>query len=365
MIKTIVSVVGARPNFLKVAPLQRQFARVPEHIKSILVHTGQHYDFSMSEAFFRDLQLPQPQYHLGVGSGTHSAQTARVMMCFDEIIQKETVDRAVVFGDVNSTLACSLVCAKEKIPLAHIEAGLRSFDKGMPEEINRVLTDQVSDLLFVTEQAGVDNLVREGIPLGSIHLVGNIMIDELLRSLEKVNGLDVLKKLGLHANNFFLMTLHRAGTVDDPEKLRLLVSIIRDISLRAPVVFPIHPRTMKNLQAFDLSQFLEGNSRIKLTEPMGYLEFLDLIRHSLAVVSDSGGIQAETSYLGIPCLTLRDCTEQPVTVEMGTNTVVGLDPQRILSNVDDILQHRYKGGRPIPLWDGRTAERITQVLLKD
>ena len=364
MTKTIVSVVGARPNFLKVAPLHRQFARIPEQIKSILVHTGQHYDFSMSESFFQDLELPQPHYHLEAGTGTHSAQTAKVMRRFDEVIQKEKIDWVIVFGDVNSTLACALVCAKERIPLAHVEAGLRSFDKRMPEEVNRLLTDQVSDLLFETEQAGVDNLSREGIPTGNIHLVGNIMIDELIRSLEKSSGSAVLRELKLSPKTYFLMTMHRAGTVDDPEKLQLLVNLIQAISARMPVIFPIHPRTQKRLKSVALYNALRENPRVQLTEPQGYLDFLQLVRNSLAVLSDSGGIQAETSYLGVPCLTLRDCTEQPVTVELGTNTLVGLDPENILSKIDDILHHRYKSGHPIPWWDGRAAERITQVVLE-
>jgi UDP-N-acetylglucosamine 2-epimerase (non-hydrolysing) len=364
MAKNIVSVVGARPNFLKVAPLHRQFAQIPRQIKSILVHTGQHYDFSMSESFFQDLELPQPHYHLGIGSGTHSTQTARIMTRFEKVIRSERVDGVVVFGDVNSTLACALVCAKERIPLAHVESGLRSFDMSMPEEVNRKLTDQVSDLLFVSEQAGVDNLSREGIPIGSIHLVGNIMIDELIRSLEKSSQSPVLQEINVSPKNYFLMTMHRAGTVDDPEKLLHLANLIQAISLRTPVIFPMHPRTRKNLKNLAMYNILRGNPRVRLTEPKGYLDFLHLVRNSLAVLSDSGGIQAETSYLGVPCLTLRDCTEQPVTVELGTNTLVGLDSERVLTWIDTIIHHRYKDGRPIPLWDGKTAERITQVMLE-
>ena len=364
MTKTIVSVVGARPNFLKVAPLHRQFARIPLQIKSILVHTGQHYDFSMSESFFQDLELPQPHYHLGVGSGTHSTQTARIMRRFEKVIRNERVDGVVVFGDVNSTLACALVCAKERIPLAHVESGLRSFDKSMPEEVNRKLTDQVSDLLFVTEQAGVDNLSSEGIPTGNIHLVGNIMIDELIRSMEKSSRSPVLLELNVSPKTYFLMTMHRADTVDNPEKLQHLAKLIQAISLKTPVIFPLHPRTQRNLKNLAIYKMLRKNPSVHLTEPKRYLDFLQLVRNSLAVLSDSGGIQAETSYLGVPCLTLRDCTEQPVTVELGTNTLVGLDSERILTWIDTIIHHRYKSGRPIPWWDGKTAERITRIMLE-
>ena len=365
MIKTIVSVVGARPNFLKMAPLHRQFAQFPKQIKSILVHTGQHYDFSMSESFFQDLELPQPHYHLGVGSGTHTTQTARVMRSFEKVIRSERVDGVVVFGDVNSTLACALVCAKERIPLVHVESGLRSFDKSMPEEVNRKLTDHVSDLLFVTEQAGVDNLSREGVPISRVHLVGNIMIDELIRSLEKSSRSLVLQELRVSPKAYFLLTLHRAGTVDNPEKLQHLADLIQVISLRMPVIFPVHPRTRKNLKNLAIYNVLRKNPRVRLTEPKGYLDFLHLVRNSQAVLSDSGGIQAETSYLGVPCLTLRDCTEQPITVEIGTNTLVGLDSERILTRVEAIIHHRYKSGRPVPLWDGKTAERITRIMLEN
>lgn len=364
MSKTIISVVGARPNFLKVAPLQRQFAQVPEQINSILVHTGQHYDFSMSEAFFRDLDLPRPQYHLGVGSATHSAQTAKIMMRFEEVIQKERIDWVVVFGDINSTLACALVCAKENIRLAHVEAGLRCFDKTMPEEVNRRLTDQVSDLLFVTEQAGVDNLAREGVPGDSVHLVGNIMIDELIRSLQKSANSTALQELGLPFKNYFLMTFHRAETVDNPANLHLLVNLIRDVATQIPVVFPLHPRTKRNLQTFDLYTTLVEIPNLKLTQPKGYLDFLHLIQHSRGVLSDSGGIQAETSYLGVPCLTFRTRTEQPATVALGTNTLVGLDPAEVHASVEEILHGRYKQSHPIPFWDGKTAERIAGVLLE-
>ncbi len=363
MTKTIVSVVGARPNFLKTAPLLREFARHPESIKSLLVHTGQHYDYSMSEAFFQDLELPPPDFHLEAGSASHSVQTAKVMTRFEEVALEVRPDWVVVFGDVNSTLACALVCAKERIPLAHVEAGLRSFDKTMPEEINRLLTDQVADLLFVSEPAGVDNLFREGVEKEKVFLVGNIMIDALIQFMERADSSSVLKKLGLNPGTYLVMTMHRAGNVDSQENLMQLVRLVHSISERAPIVFPLHPRTARNLKQFGLMDELQSCSNVKLTAPLGYLDFLFTVKHSLGILSDSGGVQSETTYLNVPCLTFREVTEQPVTVDMGTNTLVGLNSDQILLLVDDILNQKGKKARSIPLWDGQTAERITEVLL--
>jgi UDP-N-acetylglucosamine 2-epimerase (non-hydrolysing) len=360
---TILSVVGARPNFLKAAPLHREFLEHPDRIASVLVHTGQHYDFALSAAFFRDLELSEPDHHLEVGSGSHAVQTAAVMVRFEEVVRARRPDWVVVFGDVNSTLACALVCAKERIPLAHVEAGLRSFDRSMPEEINRVLTDRVSDRLFVTEAAGVDNLRREGVPDVRIHLVGNILIDTLLRFRERALGSDIVGRLGQTPRSYLVWTMHRAGTVDSEERLRSSVDLLRRAAERAPIVFPVHPRTQRSLERCGLWTALRSTPALTLTEPLGYLDFLCLVACSMGVVSDSGGVQAETTFLDVPCLTLRTETEQPVTVDRGTNRLVGLDAELVLRSVDEIREGRAKRACPIPGWDGRTAARITRVML--
>ncbi len=364
MTKTIISVVGARPNFLKVAPLQLDFRRHPEGVRSVIVHTGQHYDELMSDVFFRDLELPRPDFNLDVRSASHSVQTAQIMIRFEEVLQKVRPDWVVVFGDVNSTLACALVCAKEHIPLAHVEAGLRSFDRGMPEEINRLLTDQISDLLFVTEPAGVANLLREGVPQEKIHLAGNIMIDALVQFEEKAERSQILDDLGLQPKSYFVVTLHRAGNVDSRENLIRLADLMHQISGLAELVFPVHPRTRRNLESFGLLKELSSTPQLKLIEPLGYLHFLGLMKHSLGVLSDSGGVQAETTHLNVPCLTLRRETEQPVTVELGTNTLMDFNPEQIAGWMQSVIEGRGKQAQSIPLWDGRTAERITEVLLR-
>jgi UDP-N-acetylglucosamine 2-epimerase (non-hydrolysing) len=364
MKKAILSVVGARPNFLKLAPLHQEFSKHATRIKSVTVHTGQHYDFSLSDAFFQDLELPEPDHYLEVGSASHSVQTAKVMMQFGEVIQRDRPDWVIVFGDVNSTLACALVCAKERIPLAHVEAGLRSFDRSMPEEVNRLLTDQVSDLLFVTEAAAVQNLRREGISEDKIHLTGSIMIDALVQFQEKVQFSAVLTRLGVKPKTFFVMTMHRAGNVDSAEKMKQLVELVEQISRKATIVFPLHPRTSRNLKEFSLLEKLQSLPNVHLTEPFRYLDFLCLVKYSLGVLSDSGGIQAETTFLNVPCLTLREETEQPVTIERGTNELVGFDSELIMQRLEDICCGRAKQSRPIPYWDGKTAERITRILLE-
>jgi len=364
MAKTILSVVGARPNFLKVGPLHQEFLKHRDHLQSLIVQTGQHYDAAMSDAFFRDLELPKADFHLEAGSASHSVQTARVMMRVEEVVQSVRPDCVVVFGDVNSTLACALVCAKEHVPLAHVEAGLRSFDRRMPEEINRLLTDQVSDLLFVTEPAGVENLLREGVARDRVHLTGNIMIDALMQFEAKADRSSILKVLQIQPRNYFVMTLHRAGNVDSRETLGQLVRLIGRIGARASLVFPVHPRTSRKLEEFGLLDELRSAPGVQLTEPLGYLDFLCLTKHARGVLSDSGGVQAETTHLNIPCLTLRQETEQPVTVELGTNTLIGLDSDGVLQWVDAVCEGNSKNAQPIPYWDGRTAERITEVLLK-
>jgi len=365
MTKTILSVVGARPNFLKVAPLHQEFLKHRDRLQSLIVHTGQHYDPAMSDAFFRDLELPKADFHLEAGSASHSVQTARVMIRFEEVIQNARPDCVVVFGDVNSTLACALVCAKEHVPLAHVEAGLRSFDRRMPEEINRVLTDQVSDVLFVTERAGVENLLKEGVAPDRIHLTGNIMIDALMQFEAKANRSSILKTLQIQPRNYFVMTLHRPGNVDSRETLAQLVPLIARIGTRAPLIFPVHPRTSRKLDEFGLLNELRTAFGVQMTEPLGYLDFLCLIKHARGVISDSGGVQAETTHLNVPCLTLRQETEQPVTVELGTNMLMGFDfDEAVLHWVDTVCEDKGKKAQRISYWDGRTAERITEVLLR-
>lgn len=364
MTKTILSVVGARPNFLKVAPLHQEFLKHRDRLRVLIVHTGQHYDATMSDAFFRDLELPKADFHLEAGSASHSVQTARVMMRFEGVVQSVCPDWVVVFGDVNSTLACALVCAKEHIPLAHVEAGLRSFDRRMPEEINRLLTDQVSDVLFVTEQAGVENLLREGVAPDRIHLIGNIMIDALMQFEAKADRSSILNALQIHPKDYFVMTLHRAGNVDSREVLGSLVRLIGRIGARAPLVFPVHPRTSHRLEEFGLLDELRSAPGVQLTKPLGYLDFLCLTKYARGVLSDSGGVQAETTHLNVPCLTLRQETEQPVTVELGTNTLMGLDSEGVLQWVDAVCEGKSKKAQPIPYWDGKTAERISKILLK-
>lgn len=364
MTKTILSVVGARPNFLKVAPLHREFLKHRERLQSLIVHTGQHYDPAMSDAFFRDLELPKADFHLETGSASHAVQTAHVMMRFEAVVQSVRPDWVVVFGDVNSTLACALVCAKEHIRLAHVEAGLRSFDRRMPEEINRLLTDQVSDLLFVTEQAGVENLLREAVVRERIHLAGNIMIDALIQFEPKAAQSAILQVLRLQPRNYLVITLHRPGNVDSRDTLAELVDLIGRIGARVPLVFPVHPRTLRKLEEFGLIDELRSAPKVHLTEPLGYLDFLCLSKNALGVISDSGGVQAETTHLNVPCLTLRQETEQPVTVDLGTNTLTGLDSEAVLQWLEAVCEGKSKKAQPIPYWDGRTAERITEVLLK-
>jgi len=363
MRKTILSVVGARPNFLKVAPLHREFLRRQDDVRSLIVHTGQHYDAAMSDVFFRDLELPKADFHLESGSASHSVQTARIMTRFEEVVESVRPDWVVVFGDVNSTLACALVCAKEHIPLAHVEAGLRSFDRKMPEEINRLLTDQVSDLLFATEQAGVENLLREGVAAGRIHLTGNVMIDALMQFEAKADRSSILQALRVQPGKYFLITLHRAGNVDSRETLSHLADLVTQTGSRAPVLFPVHPRTSRKLEEFGLLDKLRAESGVQLTEPLGYLDFVCLTKHALGVVSDSGGVQAETTHLNVPCLTLRNETEQLVTVELGTNTLGPGDAEGMLEWVDSVCQGHGKKSQPIPYWDGKAAVRIADVLV--
>lgn len=360
----ILNVVGARPNLMKIAPLIEEMNRRPQ-IQHRLLHTGQHYDDNMSRIFFRELGLPQPDAYLDVGSGSHAWQTAQVMIGFEQACQEFEPDLVVVVGDVNSTMACAVAAAKLWIPVAHVEAGLRSFDRRMPEEINRVVTDALSDLLFTTSRDAGENLQREGIEPAKIHFVGNIMIDTLLRHRRRAAQSTVLARLAVPSKGYALMTLHRPSNVDDPDTLRGILSALEVLQRKLPLVFPIHPRTRKCLQEFGFGDWVSGMPGLILTEPLGYLDFLCLMDHARLVLTDSGGVQEETTILDVPCLTLRENTERPVTVTQGTNEVIGSSPERIVEYSLAILAGRGKQGRVPELWDGHTAVRIVRVLLQD
>ena len=353
-------VVGARPNFMKVAPVYRALARAGHAAR--IVHTGQHYDQNMSQLFFEDLGLPRPAVNLGVGSASHAVQTARVMEGYEKVASETRPELVIVAGDVNSTLACALVAAKLEIKVGHVEAGLRSFDRSMPEEINRVLTDQISDLLFTPSADADHNLQREGIAPAKIFRVGNAMIDSLLAHVQQARSLDVLDQLGLKAQGFALVTLHRPAAVDQHAVLLGVLDALAAIASRLPVVFPVHPRTRKQIDTFGLNDRLARAPGIRLMEPLGYLPFLALEATAKLVLTDSGGIQEETTALGVPCLTLRDNTERPVTVAQGTNTLVGLDPACIVAEAKEVLRTGGKTGRIPELWDGQTSERVASIV---
>ncbi|MDB5240043.1 MAG: hypothetical protein JWP57_668 [Spirosoma sp.] len=359
----ILNIVGARPNFMKVAPLHRAFLTNPA-ITSKIVHTGQHYDARMSDLFFNQLDLPQPDYYLGVGGGTHTEQMADIMLKFETVMTRERPDWVLVVGDVTSTLACALVAVRMGVRVAHVEAGLRSGDRRMPEEINRILTDNLADRLFVTEQAGLDNLRREGVADEKIHFVGNVMIDSLVQYRRKANDLNTVGALDLMPGQYVLMTMHRPANVDHEAGLRSIVQIVENTSLHRTVLFPVHPRTRANLIRFGLMDRLTNIPNVRLLEPQGYLEFLNLMEHAVIVITDSGGVQEESTYLKVPCLTFRDSTERPVTVDLGTNQLLtDLNPETVHHHVAEILAGRVKAGVIPPLWDGQTAGRIAEILL--
>ena len=359
----VINVVGARPNFMKVAPIVAAMKQRPNEFLPLVVHTGQHYGAAMSDSFFNDLNLPQPDIHLGVGSGSHALQTAGVIERFEPVVLREKPDWVLVVGDVNSTLACALVCVKLGIRVAHVEAGLRSRDRTMPEEINRVLTDQIADLLLTPSVDADANLLAEGIPQERISFVGNIMIDSLFANVERARHSKVKDSMGLRDHEYAVLTLHRPSNVDVRETLEGILTSLEKISTKLPVIFPVHPRTRKTINEFGLDHRFSDAPGIRLIEPLGYLDFLSLYSTARLVLTDSGGIQEETTALGIPCLTLRDNTERPITVEMGTNVVVGTDTNRIISEAMAILDgtSRKEAKQP-PLWDGKTAERILESL---
>lgn len=356
----LLNIVGARPNFMKMAPIIAAIQRRATEVTQTLVHTGQHYDEAMSASFFRDLGMPAPDINLEVGSGTHAQQTARVMLAFEPVLSEQKPDWVVVVGDVNSTLACALVARKLGIKVAHVEAGLRSFDRDMPEEINRILTDQLSDLLLTPSADGDANLLREGIAPERIVRVGNVMIDTLLQQVERAQASPILRELELKPRSYGVVTLHRPSNVDDPESLRGILTALGEIAVELPLVFPAHPRTQARMREFGLAV----PPGMRVIDPLGYLEFMRLWSNAKLVLTDSGGLQEETTALGIPCLTLRENTERPVTIEQGTNRLVGCDPAAIKQTAFSVLRGELKlAGRVPELWDGKTAERIVDALL--
>jgi UDP-N-acetylglucosamine 2-epimerase (non-hydrolysing) len=360
----VIVVAGARPNYMKVAPIMEALRLCQSDrtdLSVVLVHTGQHYDQDMSESFFRDLRIPKPDVNLGVGSGSHAEQTARIMIAFERVCIDHQPDWVAVVGDVNSTMACAITAKKLGIKVAHVEAGLRSRDMTMPEEINRLCTDAIADLLFTTDVISTENLRREGIQDTKIHFVGNTMIDSLLRFVNDARSAPLPE--GLSDRGFCVLTLHRPANVDSPTKLAGILDAVIDISGAVPIVFPAHPRTLGRLKGFGLLAVLEAHRNIRVTEPLSYLPFLGLVSRSQLVLTDSGGIQEETTVLGIPCLTLRSNTERPITCEVGTNVLVGSDPQAIRRAAFAALNEGPRNSRIPEKWDGRAAERIVAILL--
>lgn len=357
----ILHVVGARPNFPKTAPVMAEMGRYPEQIEQVLVHTGQHYDANMSRVFFEDLNIPEPDEYLNVGAGTHAEQTARIMLAFEPVVLRHQPDWVFVVGDVNSTVACTLVCSKLGVQVAHVEAGLRSWDRSMPEEINRLVTDQLANLLFTPSRDGDENLLREGVDPSRIHFVGNIMIDTLVQMLPKAKARSTVRDMGLEPGSYILVTLHRPSNVDDPHPLSEIIHALEELSRIHPVIFPVHPRTRKNIGLLDRPPLSEG---LRLLDPQGYLDFLALEAAAGLVLTDSGGIQEETTFLGVPCLTVRPNTERPVTVEVGTNRLVASRKEAILDAVQGSPLGHHPRRRIPDLWDGHTASRIVDVLLK-
>ncbi len=364
----ILNIVGARPNFMKMAPIIEAMNAYPERISHLLVHTGQHYDEKMSSSFFVDLGMPRPDINLEVGSGSHAEQTAKIMVEFEKVCLREKPDLVIVVGDVNSTMACTITAKKLGIRVAHVEAGLRSRDMAMPEEINRLCTDVLCDFLFTTDHFADENLLAEGVGQEKIHFVGNVMIDTLLRHREKATTIGLVDRWGLKPKGFSTLTLHRPSNVDDPVVLGGLLEALADISRHLPIIFPIHPRTRKMAEQFGLSHFFSSGDQVSglwVTEPLGYLEFLHLNMNARLVLTDSGGLQEETTVLGVPCITMRNNTERPITCELGTNFLVGNDPARVLECARTILAGDLPQGRVPDRWDGRAAERIVRVLLDE
>ena len=360
--KPIIIVVGARPNFMKMAPIYNYLNS--KNLPLLLVHTGQHYDENMSKVFFDDLGMPKPDIYLGVGSASHAKQTAQIMVDFEEICEKNKPSMVVVAGDVNSTIACALVSSKLNIPVAHVEAGLRSFDMEMPEEINRVLTDRISNLLFTPSNDANQNLINEGASKNSIKLVGNIMIDSLLNNIDKAKKSNIHDKLNIKKQKYAIVTLHRPSNVDYEDILSGIISSFEKIGNDIPIIFPIHPRTSQMISKFGFDERINKIPNLTIINPQGYLDFLALIKYSKVVLTDSGGLQEETTALGIPCITIRKNTERPITVTEGTNTIVGNEPRNIINEWNKIFKNKGKEGKIPKLWDGKTAERIGIEIIK-
>lgn len=364
--KRFAMVAGARPNFMKIAPILRELDRCDD-VKTTLIHTGQHYDRNLSDIFFEELGIRKPDIALGVGSGSHAQQTSDVMVAIEKVLLDaadagKPFDRVIVVGDVNSTMAAAIAATKVHVPVAHVEAGLRSNDRDMPEEINRLVTDSISDLLLCSEPAGVENLKAEGQADEKVHLVGNVMIDTLLTQVERAKAQDTLARLNLTAGEYGVVTLHRPSNVDDRATLAALLHVMTDISARMPLVFPIHPRTKARVEAFELMGILEDAEQIQLLEPQGYLDFLCLTSQAKAIVTDSGGLQEESTALGVPCLTMRANTERPVTCTSGTGTLIGNSAALLREQLEAVLSGSYKHGTCPDLWDGKAAERIVKIL---
>ena len=355
--KTIIHIVGARPNFIKAAPLIKSISDL--NVRNLVVHTGQHYDHNMSQQFFDDLEIPKPDYNLGLGGGSHAVQTANIMMQCEQVFIKESPDCVIVYGDVNSCIAAALVAKKLHIQVVHIESGLRSFDTKMPEEINRIITDSISDQLFVTCKDGVDNLIKEGKSIDCIHLVGNTMIDSLVKFQSKFDTSSILSSMNIQSKKYILSTLHRPSNVDNKNSLIELMESMKAISNNNIVVFPIHPRTKSNLQKFNIFKKYNSIDSLKIIDPLGYIDFMCLQKNAKLIITDSGGIQEESSFFNVPCLTVRDNTERPITTTMGTNKLIGSNYKNILSELDIV---NYNQNSNINLWDGSTASRIVQIL---
>jgi len=362
----IINVASARPNFMKVAPLLEEYKN-HQDIEARLLHTGQHYDYEMSKIFFDELGIPEPDHHLGVGSGSHAEQTAKVLIEFEKVLQKEQPDWVVVVGDVNPTMACTIVANKMGIKVAHVEAGLRSYDRSMPEEINRVLTDSIADLLLTPSKDGDENLKKEGIPEKKIRFVGNIMIDTLYNMRDRLDESTILADLHISEKEYVLVTLHRPSNVDQKATLSNFVKVLGKTAEDLPVVWPVHPRSKNRAQEFGLWERLQNVENLHLLEPVGYLDNVNLMSNARLVLTDSGGIQEETTALGVPCLTARENTERPITITEGTNTVVGTDPGVILDHIEKHLKNGVAGNKELPkplYWDGNTAKRIVKAILQ-
>ncbi len=366
--KRFAIVAGARPNFMKIAPILRELDQRPE-LTTVLIHTGQHYDRNLSDVFFEELGIRKPDISLGVGSGSHAQQTADVMVAIEKVLLEadesgQPFDRLIVVGDVNSTLAAAVAATKVHVPVAHVEAGLRSFDRSMPEEINRLVTDSISDLLLCSEPAGQENLLREGQPADRVHLVGNVMIDTLLTQVERARQRPTLSELSLEPEGYGVVTLHRPANVDDSSTLSELLQVMAEISDRLPLVFPIHPRTSARVKEFGLQSIIEAAPKVQLLEPQGYLDFLCLTSQAKVIVTDSGGLQEESTALGVPCLTMRPNTERPVTCDQGSGTLIGNSASLLREQLEAVLQGTYKQGQCPELWDGYAARRIVEVLTR-